>query len=344
MNKRLEEVTYLRVLAMLSVVGIHVLNIPIASIGGITPISKFLYVVQGLLIFAVPSFLFLSMMMISYPLGEGKLNYKTFYQKRAYRILLPYLIWTLLYLALNVLIGKYSLSDFFVLKNWANWLLFGKAWVHLYFLPILIGLFLLVPFILPLARWAKDSLLRASLCAFLPQIAIYWLNKLYIAKFFPLFSSTAIWYYYIGFLGLWFGLNYEKNVEKLKKATPLLLVLVPIYIHYLFRLQRLESFNTFYYSFVLFPYIILVIILALDLGKKVTLKKRTKEAILFLECHSFGIYLLHPFILLFIRRLSYGLSGSSLALLVPLEIIFVAFLSGFIVKITSPIKWLYGIK
>lgn len=345
MTKRLEEVSYLRVFAMLAVVSIHVLNIPIAHIGGITPISKLLYTLQGYLIFAVPCFLFLSMMMISFPLGDGKLDYKTFYKKRSYRILLPYFLWSLLYLSLNVLIGKYGLSDFLSLKNWAYWLLFGKAWVHLYFLPILIGLFLLVPLLLPLARWVKESLFRASLCAFLPQIGIYWLNKLYIAKYFSLFSSTFIWYYYIGFIGLWFGLNYQANLEKLKKGLPLLLILMPIYTNYLFRLQRLESFNTFYYSIILFTYIILVIVLGLLLGQWLTKKiKPMPKLIHFLERYSFGIYLLHPFILLFVRRFSHHLSGSMWLLFAPLLVLIVSLFSGYIVKKTSWFKYLYGTK
>lgn len=344
MTQKIEEVTYLRVLAMFAVVSIHVLNIPISTISGLTPIGQFFYTLRALLIFAVPCFLFLSMMMVSLPLKDRALNYKVFYKKRSYRILLPYLLWTGAYLFLDVIVGKYQWSDFLQSTNWLYWLGFGKAWGHLYFLPILIELLILVPILLPLAKVAKDSFFLASLFAFLPQIGIYWLNKLVIYQHFSLFTSTGVWYYYIGFLGLWFGLNYEKNLKKIKKVLPLLVFLAPIYTFYVFKLYRGESFHTFYYTLVMFLYTFLVIGLGLSFGQWLKEKISLPKRILFLERYSFGIYLIHPLFLVFVRHYTHNVGSVFWLFLVPMIILFVTFLSAYLVKITGFLKWLYGIK
>lgn len=316
-NDRLVEIGILRSFVMLFVIGIHVLNLPqlyllTGSLG-----HGFYFLWRASLIFAVPCFMFLSMMMISYT-HEGKpFSAARFYKGRALRIVLPYLLWSALYLLLGVTINAYSMEDLCNASNWIYWLSYGKAYDHLYFMAIMIQFYILAPMMYALARRVKDSPWMSLGIAFLPQLAIYWLNRLYIYEHYKMLTSSAAWYWYIAFLGLYFGFDYPQKRAWIARhirailACNLITFAIHLYYQRLLWHQLWEdiSFDTFLYTGNLYIYIATSIFTWLWLSIKLEQNHQSgKRKLLFdslsvLSRYSYGIYLMHPIFMAVLRKL-----------------------------------------
>ncbi len=171
-KKHLREIDILRGIAIIAVVLIHVLNTPIRNLSLSIP-NNFFYYWQSLLNFAVPCFFLISAIMVTYSAGMGKINWRVFYRKKLLKIGLPYLIWSLLYLAARTLTGELTFISFLSPANWGAWLLTGRSYTHLYFLALLIQFYILLPPLLWAARKTADKPFMALLSAISCQMLVY---------------------------------------------------------------------------------------------------------------------------------------------------------------------------
>jgi surface polysaccharide O-acyltransferase-like enzyme len=130
---------------------------------------------------------------------EEKLS--VFLKKRFVRVVIPFLVWCVLYSFYLYFLGKYKLSVAFIniLKIAIN---FGNEVGHLWYVYMLIGLYLFFPTISPWLNVAS----KRSLQFYLP----FWVVSLgvpYIHLIYPEFLGEACWnntpllYYFSGFLG-----------------------------------------------------------------------------------------------------------------------------------------------
>ena len=306
-RKHLDEIAILRALAMFAVVAIHFINIPMFRIPEASSAQVFYYYFQKLLIFAVPCFIFISGLMVSYKQPQGKLNTKAFYIKRLKKVGVPYSLWTLFYLMVLIVLGALSLSDLLNLQNWAIWLGFGKAYEHLYFMIIILEFYLLAPILLPLAQKTAESLPWSLVIALGGQMVVYWLNRLFIYDYFPYITTTYLWYWAVGFMGLWFGVNYEKNLQALKKhKTAIIVIFIGAFLVYCgfnWPLYLQMAFDTFIYTGDLYFYILTTIGLLILLCCKISSinNDRIKKFIKWIGDYSYGIYLIHPLFTFAIR-------------------------------------------
>lgn len=128
----------LRVFAIVTVVAIHTLMPYRDLLGPTAPVR----VLDDLLHYAVPLFVFISGVFAwGRPLPQEPGAYVTFLRRRGSVILLPYLAWSAVYLALLALQGTQQLTPVRV----AGLLLSGHTWYHLYFIPMLLTFYLLTP-------------------------------------------------------------------------------------------------------------------------------------------------------------------------------------------------------
>lgn len=141
MKTRLRELDLIRAWSTFSVIAIHVT-------AGMVLISSFALTWNQLMRYAVPLFVLLSGLVLAYAdAGRPPLPYRVFLQKRFGKILLPYIIWTVIY----VLFIARSL----LLHDPASWrkivsplidhLVYGTAYYHLYFIIIIFQLYLIYP-------------------------------------------------------------------------------------------------------------------------------------------------------------------------------------------------------
>lgn len=304
MKKHLEEVEYLRVITMLGVVYIHFLSIPQAAFADGSRGKAFFYFWQSLLVYSVPCFIFLSMMMTGYGFSDKKINISRFYKKRLFRLAVPYIIWSMLYVIFNFLVGKYGMSDILSIEKWAYWLFYGKAHDHLYFLPIMLQFTLFTPMMQKLVQKTKSSLLMCFIIAFVPQIIIYFLNRYYIYQHYKMLTSSMLWYWCIGFTGLFFGFFYDKCVKILEKYVHVVLLfnLFTFCVHmYYSNLMLLKiPFDTKLYTLNLYAYLILCISTSVIVSRK--LSKVKSPYISYLQSASYGTYLMHPIFTGLIRK------------------------------------------
>lgn len=121
--------------------------------------------IEQLIIFAIPSFLFVSGFFLAFATGRNrsKVGWDVIFT-RIRNLLIPYLIWSCVLIGLEVLLGR-RLS----LGELVRILVTGQATDAYYFIPVLIQLYLLAPLLIPLvrARW-KLALLFTGL----PQVFV----------------------------------------------------------------------------------------------------------------------------------------------------------------------------
>lgn len=134
------ELDYLRAIAMLGVIGIHTgafaLGNPQANI-------HFFLVSDILTRFSVPIFFFISAFGLFLNRGQNPINYQEFLKRRINVVLIPYTVWSLIYLAHQSLLeGSAAVLN---PVNIGTALFYGTGSYHLYFMVILLWFYALMP-------------------------------------------------------------------------------------------------------------------------------------------------------------------------------------------------------
>ena len=137
----LPEITYMRGLCMLGVIGIHVgsyaLQNPFVNL-------ELISVLEILSRFGVPAFFFLSAFGLFYHTSvEGPFSYKEFMHRRIQVVLFPYITWSIFYL-LYTGMTAHNLGNLHPGPLAIN-LLFGTSMYHLYFMVILLWFYVMMP-------------------------------------------------------------------------------------------------------------------------------------------------------------------------------------------------------
>ena len=305
-KKRLYEIDILRGFAMLSVVSIHVSNIPMAILA--SGKRYFLvYMFNSFINYAVPMFLLISAIMAAYSEAGRPMELLQYYKKKLIRLALPYLAWTLLYILFRVIIHSILLQDILSWRNWVQWILQGRAYEHLYFMAVICQFHILFPILIKMARLVKDKPIWAFIIAVGGQNIVYWLNKLWLYKTFPYFQSSFFWYFGLMFLGLYLGLNYDKVCAWLRKNAKWLaiscLVSAIAYLFYRYILYANIRFHTYPYSFIRLFFVISLPICLLAPAQNLRLQQGwVGRGLLWIGNYTLGIYLAHPVLNFFLRR------------------------------------------
>lgn len=347
-KRSLGEVSMLRVLSMLAVVSIHFLNMPVSRVLVGSKSHGHFFMVRAMLVFAVPSFLFVSMVMVSYSLDERPIRLLDFYQKKFVRVVIPYLLWSIAYQIVLLLTGNAQLQNILKPRSVLYLLLYGKSYEHLYFMIILIEFFVIAPLLIPIAKKVKDSWKSAIGIAFGTQILIYLLNRFLIRGYFTMMQSTFLWYFSIAFMGLWFGFCYDRNFKMIQKYQNKIFVglaLSGIVHSYYSRLlwQQMWNeivFDTFFYTVNLHVYMLLCTLGLLLISKWIISypkdlmgrDKRSYRFFMWLSPLTYGIYLMHPGLTYLVRKIVESKSALLWMLIVMIGVPLVATICG---KITE---------
>lgn len=234
-KQRIRELDTLRGIAFAAVVLQHAIGI-YNQRGGLGLYAK--WAMAGLFSlakFAVPTFVFITGLVLFYNYYE-KLDYRTFITKRFREILVPYLIWSLIYTGRSLQSWPVTAGFF---KVYAQNLLQGSACYHLWFIVLIIQFYILFPVWRLLFRGAarvlpslayKYAVLAAAFVSFL--MLIEWASPGHFrtgsAVFMKLMEyrdrTFLLWFGYF-LLGGLAGLNLDKFYLVLKRiAVPGLIV------------------------------------------------------------------------------------------------------------------------
>ncbi len=308
------EIGILRGIAMCAVVGIHTFSIGIANVTSGTSAWAYL-IFHSMLQFAVPCFIFISSILLSYTLHGNSLQPKKFYSKKFTRVVIPYVLWTLFYILFKLIFKQLTFTDLASWQNWWLWLGLGKAYTHLYYMSVIIQLYLFTPILLGFTKliqkvFKKFDFIALVIIAISLQVGIYFLNRYYIHPHFKYQATMMIWYLYIILLGIWIGFNYERFKEGLKKYALIVWgifgVNAIIYIRYVICLKKSIQINTAWYQCNWFAYALFATLclfwICLMLKEK-NVHNKVVKAIEVVGDYSFGIYLMHPVLTFVFRKL-----------------------------------------
>jgi peptidoglycan/LPS O-acetylase OafA/YrhL len=172
--------------------------------------------------FCVPLFLLISAILMARSAGrQERPNWWRFAGRRIRAIVLPLVVWTIIYWVLR----EYIRHDPRMLQEgyWSHWqnritdLLFGKAEFHLYFLSVLAQVCLVLPFFYLLFKRVRMGIWAVALIAVLLQACAFVVQKVAVFQYgmatVPPFSypgSTVFWYLATIVPGIWVGMNWDE--------------------------------------------------------------------------------------------------------------------------------------
>jgi peptidoglycan/LPS O-acetylase OafA/YrhL len=289
---RIESLDIFRGLAILAVVGIHVLGHILPNLHQPGAFWLGTALLNRALQFAVPAFLTLSAFLNIRPLWRGE-PLGRFARKRLLRALWPYVLWTLLYALFRY---REHLDDLGFAVVW-DWLLTGNAYYHLYFLLLVLQLYVLLPLLAPMFR-KRPGILPVALVTLAVQMAVYFINRRTLLLTSP--GSVILWYLPSVALGCWLATRSDRLRETVRRGTPAAFVVTglagAVYLYLGLRLLQEQPLSTLAYQASLWVYApgAAFLLLALSESLTGTAVKRWMDP---LGARSLEIYLVHPLVI-----------------------------------------------
>lgn len=313
MVKKVEELNFARVMAMLAVIMIHVTSTFINASSNFQLLGMNLgFILNQAARFAVPLFVLLSGVSLNFSSYTGALR---FYRKRLVKIGIPYFLWTVLYYVYNRLdILPRILSG--ELPWWGTFkqcLLLGQAASHLYFIVIIFQCYLAYPLLRKLAKKAPASgmLVMFAITFGVQKLYYFRRNGLdlipdgirpYLWELLP----TWIAYFYFGMLIT------PERVDALRKlAVKYRGVILTGTVLYA-AVYTVESRVTGDYESIkpmLNVYTVLALLSAFALWNVIGRAEWVRKSVDFLARHSMTVYFGHLFVLTYFRRIPFFVSS-----------------------------------
>lgn len=277
-----------------------------------------LVLINRFLCYAVPMFL-----LISAILAARSLIFKPqvipFYRRRLVGALWPYLVWSGIYFCARLIkepasrkletgsiygIHITAPALFVHAKARLLDLLWGKAYFHLYFMVVLVGMVILLPLALTYVRRRKPGFYEMLATAFLIQAAIIVVQHNTALLPFP--ASTVFWY--IGSLlpGAWIGANWDEFKVAPNRYALVLSILTAVSGFLYFKGEigvilgiKLDNYTALGSQTV---FASCLSILAFSLSFAVAKRPEVQRVLLPLGLVSLQVYLIHPGIILLLEK------------------------------------------
>ncbi|MEK4139478.1 acyltransferase [Paenibacillus sp. FSL L8-0696] len=333
-KERIPQLDIFRAIAIFAVLAIHATSRTLAETLGTNMFHPFLFI-NKFSQFAVPSFIFLSGFVLFYNYIDRPLGGKTlgkFYSRRLLYIIVPYVVFSLLYFALKMNAGNtWGLPPGEMASKLWKYLWTGTAYTHLYYIIIIIQFYVLFPLILWCLQKVRHLAAWAPLIGLLLQWGFVLLNKYMTNHGYWQLSkgSLAITYFSYFLLGAGIAVYYSSLKKWLVPSregwragkgpvwiTLWLLWIVAGVVHvelWFNNYTKKTVINSLWYEgfsnlHALLSCVVLLQISFLLYGAGRSLLTRLLVSV---GACSFGIYLLHPMLLYFYRKLPFH--GGSLA-------------------------------
>ncbi|WP_084473992.1 acyltransferase [Deinococcus pimensis] len=346
---RLAAVDVTRGVLTVAVVAHHVSGIvlPLAPPG---PPHVLLAALNRSLLFVVPAFLFVTALVLTRS-ALRSFDARRYYGTRVRTALLPYLLWTVLYVLFRVATGQDAPDVLLDPARWLTWLRYGKGYFHLYFLLIALQFYLVLPLLLPLFRRTWPLWLVVTV-AFGTQLGVYWLNRSTDLVHFRFPGTMALWYIPAITLGMYVGANYARFDELWRRHRRPVFAFAAlgwaVYLPLAYTVLTGGRVNTFVYSAAHWVYTTVFALVLFGVAHSAARGPAwLSRPLARLGTFSLQIYLLHPAVLFWVdRRGAFPGGDSALFLLTVLGYALVALLVPFVIARALEGRrasvWLFG--
>ncbi|UBV43738.1 acyltransferase [Deinococcus taeanensis] len=253
--------------------------------------------------FAVPAFVFLSAVVLTRSLLR-RFEPGRYAWRRLTRGAWPYLLWSVLYILWYVWTGQRDPSSLTDPERWRDWLLYGKASYHLYFLLVALEVYMVLPLMLPLAR-RRPGITAALLLGLALQLGLYLLNREVLKLPFP--ASTVLWYMLPITLGVAVGARLDEFPAWWRRRRwlllPLLALVYGLYLPQALAYVRGTPVTPLVYSGLSWTYTSLMALTLLGVAFRVqSSASAVRLTVALLGTVSLQVYLIHPALLQALER------------------------------------------
>ncbi|MCL2859608.1 MAG: acyltransferase family protein [Oscillospiraceae bacterium] len=329
-KKRIVYFDILRMAAVFAVVIVHVSSLYVYNRWGYkNGFWNFISVIDSYFRYAVPVFLMVTGSLLL-PNRKNE-TYGEFLKKRFSKVLIPFIVWNIIYFFDSVRIGDYSGTVY----NFFNEMLSqGGTRYHLWYLNLIITLYFFIPFFRILAdKLDKKNLELLIIILFVGAFFIPTISDLTNIYFHIQVSvlSLPVIFVYIGFMFLGHYITTYGIKERYRKITYVLGVISAIGLAIMTNVLSTGGFNGVMYNrenVLVFFEAVSVFIFITYLFKKIELKEKVGKVLSRLGSLTFGVYLIH---VLFMNEIHKLINGSSVFANVPLEVIVVIEIFGTLV-------------
>ncbi|WP_239421867.1 acyltransferase [Bacillus sp. CGMCC 1.16541] len=301
MKQRIESIYFLRLFAMLMVVLVHVTGAYVEVLTFNTDAYQKYHFINRIIRIEAGIFIMITGLVFFYnyirkPLTGSVL--KNYYQKRVTYILIPYLVWAIIYELYSAYIGVTNLN----LNDVMSRILQGKSYYQLHFIFLIVQFYLFFPIFIYLAQ--KIALFRKYMWAFgiLFEVGYYLLNTKYQIIPFNFFLDAFGTF----LLGGWIGLYYQEQKEKMYARSNIILFILTICAgwvtvtlnYYAYTIDQIQI-SDLLYKLVNLTYLFIGGYFLFRMTEILAhrLPRKTVEVVKNIAVYSFGFYLLHPLVL-----------------------------------------------
>lgn len=221
-KKRLSELSYLNVIFTLLVIFVHILGEPVMRLTDRASVQYFaVFTPWKLFQFVTQGFIFLSGIKL-FIKKRDSINIGRFYLDRVKRVVVPYVIWVVIYYLYFVFNSYYAYK--FTFKDLVHYIITGDISAQFYFVVLIVQFYLLTPVIMKLFKKCSTelallyslfvSLILGENLPRMLKIISPEINFLYNDRIF----TTYIFYFVAG---AFVGINYDavKNALRRSKWT-----------------------------------------------------------------------------------------------------------------------------
>jgi peptidoglycan/LPS O-acetylase OafA/YrhL len=302
------EINILRALAIGAVISVHTSAI-FVGMDFISFLTVIYMSVDAISHFAVPLFIFISGFVL-YHRYAHEIVIQSFYAKRFIAIIPPYLIFSTFYMVLTMKESPSNFSSLDILYNYVT----GNWYTHLWFFVLIIQLYLLYPLTLRLYNYSRErgKLFELLFVSYLVCVLYNALSIQEIPSLGPATLCMGYMFYFI--MGMVYKNTYEEGsfegfITRIKYYLPLFLLIGTIGNMVIYA-QKFFNYTLFPQSLMLnqyvywvtnlvtpFFYLSMTIICLYIARFIISYPSHDSSLINKIGSNSFGIYLIHPFIM-----------------------------------------------
>lgn len=283
---KLYELDYMRVIACLAVMIVHITANGIDNTGyiyGSFPYMVML-IVNRCLKFTTPVFIFLSGVTSFYSYRKKEFKYFPYIKKRLMHTLVAYLIWCVVYYEVYIYLGYYTRNTGFFIEH----VRLGNMSYHLYFVIIITQMYIVGPIFYKLIKNSDKRMTILVISAIITCLCARYMSFEYADR--VLFK-----YMFFYMLGIYVTLEYEKYVNWIKR-NKIKIAAGYIVSAAVYTIATYYGSGIFMYAWFIFSTCSIFFLYLIGLYLKKKLGKIYGFIKLFSQS-SYYIYLMHPLIL-----------------------------------------------